>query len=109
MPVSLIGIGRMPVAPAFTRSSRSAGAASRRTPASPNRASATALTSASTNPATAGPTIPGLVVSPRNSTPINAGGTVSSKITAAVAAVTLPLSSADAYSMNAMIPAAASV
>src|SRR5260370_943327 len=55
-----------------------------------------------------GPALPGLVVSSRRSTPTSAGGMVSTRITAAVATVTLPLSSADAYSMNEMIPAAAS-
>jgi len=52
--------------------------------------------SATTNPAIASPVRPGIVVSPSSSTPITAGGTVSSTMTAAVTTVTLPLSSADA-------------
>src|SRR5262249_11365335 len=77
--------------------------------ASPNLASATAQTTARMKPSAAISASPGRVVSPRNSTPITAGGMVSASTTAAVATVTLPPSSADAYSMNETIPAAASV
>src|SRR6516165_388185 len=75
---------------------------------SPNRASATAQTTARLNPRSATPPSPGRVWSPRNITPTTAGGTVSASTTAAVATVTLPASSAVAYSMNETIPAAAS-
>ena len=54
----------------------------------------TALATAMTKPMTATGARPGLVVSPRKSTPMTAGGSVSASTTAAVATVTLPPSSA---------------
>jgi hypothetical protein len=54
----------------------------------------TALATASRNPAIAAGARPGLVVSPRKTTPTTAGGIVSARTTAAVATVTLPPSRA---------------
>jgi hypothetical protein len=56
----------------------------------------TALATATRKPTAAAGASPGLVVSPRKITPITAGGRVSARMTAAVATVTLPPSSADA-------------
>ena len=62
----------------------------------PNRASSTALITARMNPAMATPASPCLVLSPSSRIPTAAGGTVSTRTTAATATVTLPPSRAEA-------------